>query len=121
MVATMKKVLALTAVCEACTGVALLIVPSHVGQLLFDEQFAGVTIPVARMMGIALIALALACWPGPPIIGVLTYGALATLYLAYLGFEDGLVGVLLWPAVALHMLLTVLLSFEIVRARRNSS
>ena len=38
----MKKVLALAAVSEAVTGLALLIVPSLVGQLLFGEELTGV-------------------------------------------------------------------------------
>jgi hypothetical protein len=60
----MKRVLVLAAVSEAATGVALLIVPSLVGQLLFGEELIGVAIPVARVLGIALIALGVACWPG---------------------------------------------------------
>jgi len=52
----MKKALILTAVAEAGTGAALLIVPSLVGRLLFGEALAGVAIPVARVTGIALIA-----------------------------------------------------------------
>ena len=69
----------------------------------------GVAIPVARVAGIALIALGIACWPGPPLVGMLTYSAAVTLYLAYLGFAGGFAGVLLWPAVALHAVLSILL------------
>jgi hypothetical protein len=36
--------------------------------------------------------------------------ALATLYLAYLGLRREWVGSLLWPAVAVHALLTALLA-----------
>ena len=92
----MKKVLNFAAVAEAATGMALLIVPSLVGQLLLGEDLTGVAIPVARVAGIALIALGVACWPGPPLVGMLIYGALVTLYLAYLGFAGGLAGVFLW-------------------------
>jgi len=53
----MKKVLILTAVAEAATGVALLIVPSLAGRLLFGEELTGAAIPSARVTGIALIAL----------------------------------------------------------------
>ena len=106
----MKKVLVLAAVSEAATGVALLIVPSLVGQLLLGAELTGVAIPVARVTGIALIALGVACWPGPPRAGMLTYSAAVTLYLAYLGFAGGLSGILLWPAVVLHVILTGLLT-----------
>jgi len=63
----------------------------------------------ARVAGIALIALTIACWPGPPRVSMLTYSSAATLYLAYLGFAGGLTGILLWPAVVLHAILTALL------------
>jgi len=109
------KVLILAAVGEIATGAALLVVPSLVGWLLLGEELTGVALPVARVAGIALIALGVACWPGTPLVGMLTYGALVTLYLAYLGFAGGLTGILLWPAVALHLILTGFLfwaSFE---------
>ena len=44
----MKKVLVVAAVAEAATGMALLIVPSLVGQLLLGENLTGLAIPVAR-------------------------------------------------------------------------
>jgi hypothetical protein len=106
----MKKVLVLAAVSEAATGLALLIVPSLVVRLLLGEELTGVVIPVARVTGIALIALGVACWPGPPRAGMLAYSAAVTLYLAYVGFAGGMTGILLWPAVVLHMILTALLT-----------
>ena len=66
----MKKVLIIAAADAAAT---VLIVPSLVGQLLLSEELTGVAIPVARVTGIALIALAIACWPGSPLVGILTY------------------------------------------------
>ena len=85
----MKRVLVLAAVGEAATGVALLIVPSLVGQLLFGAELTGIAMTVARVTGIALIALGVACWPGTPLVGMLTYSAAVTLYLAYVGFAGG--------------------------------
>jgi uncharacterized membrane protein YtjA (UPF0391 family) len=40
---------------------------------------------------------------------MLIYSAAVTLYLAFLGF-GGLSGILLWPAVVLHAILTALLT-----------
>ena len=105
----MKKVLVFAAVGEVATGLALLVVPSLVGQLLLDQEFIGIALPVARVAGIALIALGIACWPGPPLVGMLIYSTVVALYLAYLGFTGGWTGVLLWPAVALHAVLSILL------------
>ena len=97
------------AVAEAATGLALLIVPSLVGQLLLGEELTGIATPVARVAGIALIAFGIACWPGPPMVGMLIYSVAVTLYLAYLGLAAGLAGPLLWPAVGLHAVLSILL------------
>jgi hypothetical protein len=41
---------------------------------------------------------------------MLTYSAAVALYLAYLGFAGGSSGILLWPAVVLHLILTALLT-----------
>ena len=106
----MKKLLPVAAVCEALTGLALLVSPPIVVRLLFGADLTGVAIPVARVTGIALIALGVACWPGPPLVGMLIYSATVTLYLAYIGLAGGLTGILLWPAVVLHVILTALLT-----------
>ncbi len=104
-----RRVLVAAALGEIATGVALLIVPSLVARLLLGEEAVGIAMPIARVLGIALIALGLACWPGPPRVGMLTYSATVTLYLAYVGFASGGGGVVLWPAVGLHAILTALL------------
>ena len=53
----MRKVLIVAAIAEMGTGLALLIAPSLVGQLLFGEALTGIAVPVARVTGIALIGL----------------------------------------------------------------
>jgi hypothetical protein len=108
----MRKLLPLAAVVEVATGVALLVVPLLVGRLLLGAELAGVSIPVARVAAIALIALGVGCWPGPGMVGMLIYGVLTTLYLLYLGIRGEWVGPLLWPAVVVHAVLTVLLARE---------
>jgi hypothetical protein len=105
----MKWVLVLAALGEAATGLALLLVPSLVGQLLLGMELAGPASTVARVAGIALIALSVACWPGPPRLGMLAYSGGVALYLAYLALAGAASGMLLWPAVVLHLVLTVLL------------
>ena len=49
---------------------------------------------------------------------MLTYSALATLYLAYLGIRGEWVGTLLWPAVAAHAVLTILLARAWCKAQK---
>jgi hypothetical protein len=106
----MRTVLIFVALGEIATRLALVIAPSLVGQLLLGEALSGIAVPVARVAGIALIALGIACWPTrPPYVAMLTYSIGVALYLAYLGLWGGLRGLLLWPAVALHIVLSVLL------------
>jgi hypothetical protein len=107
----MKKVLTVAAVIEVATGLALMIAPSLVGRLLFGEELTGIVILVARVLGIALLALGVGCWPGSTALcGMLTYSGLVTLYLLYVAIRGEWVGPLLWPVVALHGILTVLLA-----------
>jgi hypothetical protein len=116
----MKNVLTVAAVLEVATGVALLIVPSLVGRLLCGEEFTGIVIPVARVLGIALIALGVCCWPSSTALcGMLTYSALVTLYLLFLAIRGEWVGPLLWPVVALHGILTVLLARAWFQSRKS--
>ena len=116
----MKKVLTVAAVIEVATGMALLIVPSLVGRLLFGEELTGIVIPVARVLGVALIALGVCCWPGSTAFcGMLTYSALVTLYLLFLAIRGEWVGPLLWPVVALHGILTVLLARAWFQSRKS--
>jgi len=105
----MKSVLGFAAVAEAATGAALLVVPSVVGRVLLGASLAGVAVPVARVAGIALVALGIACW-GRPSLGMLIYSAAAGVYLAVLGFAGGASGVLLWPVVVVHIVLAALLA-----------
>jgi hypothetical protein len=112
----MKKVLVFAAIAEVVTGLALLVSPSLVGQLLLGQQLSGIAIPVARVTGIALIALGISCWPADPLIGMLVYGSAVALYLAYIGFVGEFAGVLLWPAVVLHAVLSILLGRALLRA-----
>jgi hypothetical protein len=105
----MKKLLALVAAGEAAFGLVLLVHPPIVVRLLFGAEIAGAGMVMSRVTGIALIALGVACWPGTPLIGMLTYSAAVTLYLAYVGWAGGFTGIVLWPAVAMHAILTVLL------------
>jgi hypothetical protein len=108
----------LSAAIEAATGVALIIRPSFVGQLLLGVGLATAGEVVGRVAGVALLALAFACRPAanaaalraPALDGMLVYNSLVGLYLAYVGTAGGMSGVLLWPAAAVHLLLAALLA-----------
>jgi hypothetical protein len=115
-----NRLLAVAALGEVATGMALLIVPSLVVRLLLGAELTGVSIPVARVLGIALIALGVCCWPGSTALcGMLTYSTLVTLYLGYVGLAGGFTGILLWPAVVLHAVLTLLLARAWFKPQEN--
>jgi hypothetical protein len=105
----MKQALVFAAIGETITGLALLIVPSWIGRLLFGAELTDMAAISARVAGIALVALGVACWPGTQLIGMLTYSAGVTIYLAWVGLAGGSTGILLWPVVVLHLILTTLL------------
>ena len=106
----MKKLLLITGLAEAATGVALMAAPALVGHLLLGADLTGVSVVVARVAGIALLALGVGCWPGPASLGMLTYNALGTVFFAWLALGGPWRGPLLWPAAGLHAVLTVLLA-----------
>ncbi len=112
------KLIAFAAATEAVVGVVLVIDPSLVGRLLLGADLSSVAQAVGRIAGFALLALGLACWPGPKPAsrrspaarGLLAYNVLAAIFFLYLGIGREFVGVLLWPAVALHGALAILLA-----------
>ncbi len=114
----MRKLLAVAAAGEAATGLVLLVYPPIVVRLLFGAEIAGAGVVMSRIAGMSLVALGLACWPGRDagshadraLQGMLSYSLLATLYLGYLGAVREWVGILLWPAVTAHAVLTFLLA-----------
>lgn len=126
---TPKSILAFAAVAEAGTGVVLLIDPAIVFRLLLGADAAAAMTALGRCFGIALLALGWACWPGrrsaesgsAAFRAMLTYNALIALYLAYLGTVGRLGGVLLWPAVALHGVVALLLVWTRRGARRTQA
>jgi hypothetical protein len=113
----MKQVLGLAAVLEAATGLVLIIHPGLIAQGLFGDGVAGAGMALSRVAGFALLALGVACWPGREsgsgsarsIGALLTYSLLVTLYLISLGVSGHLAGMLLWPAVAVHVVWMLLL------------
>ena len=110
----LAKLLGFAAIVEIGTAVAVIVVPQPVVALLLGENVTGIGIPVARCFGVALLGLGLACWPSgqggtSPFRAMLAYNVLIALYLAYLFTAAHVGGVLLWPAVALHAAVAILL------------
>jgi len=126
---TPGKILAFAAVVEVGTGLVLMIDPAIVVKLLLGAEVSALGTLLGRCFGIALLALGLACWPGQPhaesgapaFRAMLTYNGLIALYLAYLGTVGHLGGVLLWPGVALHAVVALLLVWTWRDERRTKA
>jgi len=64
----LRNLLVFTSLVEIGTGLALIVDPAIVVALLLGADLAGIGPAVGRCFGIALLALAVACWPAwsPP-------------------------------------------------------
>ena len=108
----MNRLLKLTAIIEAATGLGLIAVPAIVVRLLLGAEISAASIPLGRVAGAALLALGVACWLARGdtqsrtarglVVAMLMYNIVATAVLAFAGIGLGLHGVALWPAVILH-------------------
>jgi len=114
----LKPLLASTAAIEAATGLALLLSPSLVVSLLLGGSLdTPAALVLARVGGVALLSIGVACWLAQGdgrsraarglVAAMLLYNAATVAVLAYAGIGAGLSGVGLWPAVLLHAALAV--------------
>jgi hypothetical protein len=113
-----QQLLMVTALAETATGAMLLVTPQLVIAFLLGASLdAPAALVVARIAGAALLSLGCACWlarnDGPNravaglIAAMLLYNSVAVAVLANAGAGARLVGVLTWPAVALHAALAI--------------
>ena len=114
----LKKLLIVTAFIETASGLMLLVSPTPVVAFLLGASLdAPAALVVARIAGAALLSVGCACWlarnDGPSravrgmVAAMLLYNGVAVAVLATAGAGARLVGVLTWPAVALHAALAV--------------
>lgn len=114
----MKDLVRVIAAAEGATGVAALAAPSLVSRFLLGGELSGTGVAMGRFAGIALMGLAAAGWPEPGagpvsrpgVRGLLFYSSLVSVALAAGGITGAASGPLLWPAVAVHVVLSVLLA-----------
>jgi hypothetical protein len=112
-----ERWIVLAAAVEAiATSLVLLISPSLFAWLVLGAELSETGEALGRLTGIVLLSFGLACWPASAAVkqsakvnrALTIYNALATIYLVYLGVGGKLIGILLWPAVVLHVVLTML-------------
>jgi hypothetical protein len=101
---------------ELATGLALIAVPNLVASVLLSAELSTAGEAVGRVGGLALLSLALACWPGgqsalpQPVRALFIYNLMAACYLGYLRISGEFSSFLLLPACGLHGLLAVLVA-----------
>jgi hypothetical protein len=114
----MKKLLTLSAIIEAATGLGLLVAPAALARLLLGGTLdTPAAVTVGRVAGTALVALGVACWLAASdaqscaargvVSAMVIYNLGAALVLGATGIRSQLAGVGLWPAVLLHTAMTV--------------
>jgi hypothetical protein len=114
----MKNLLTVSAVIEGGTGLVLVAFPSAVAALLLGSALdAPASLTVARVAGVTLLALAVACWrarhdgqssAARGVVGAMTlYNAGVLTVLVYAGIGLGLSGIGLWPVVLAHAAMAV--------------
>ncbi len=112
---------------EVLTGAGLIVAPSLLARLLFGSDLNGAGEATGRISGLVMICLAAGCWPRaasaqahalPPLMAL---SWLAAAFLVVTGFIGANVGVLLWPAAALHLILAVLLARAWMERRRSAA
>jgi hypothetical protein len=108
---------------EALTGAILVVAPSFAAQLLFGQPLLEPGPSVARVAGLALVSLSVACWPRPDgrsqaaLEGLLVWNVLVAAFLAGYVVTGATAGILLLPAICVHALLSAFLA----RTRLQSS
>ena len=114
----MKNLLTLEAVIEVGAGLGMVVLPSLLVTLLLGSSLdTPVALTVARVAGVALLALGIACWlarhdgqsrAARGLLGAMVvYNAGVFMVLAYAGIALGLSGIGLWPVVVVHAAMTV--------------
>jgi hypothetical protein len=107
--------LAVDAAIEGATGLALIAAPGLLARFLFAASLDDGGTIMARLAGMALVSLAVACWMGrrsyalrAGVAGMLAFNILAGAYLALLGLGETPMGPLLWPVAVVHVAMAFL-------------
>lgn len=109
----MKRLLVIMAAAEAAVGLGLIVLPSRVASLLLGAALeTAVASTVARVAGVALLALGVACWRARDdtqsraatgiVSAMVIYNAGVGALLVYAALGLGLSSFLLWPTAILH-------------------
>ena len=120
-----RYVVKVAACLEILMGAIVVAAPVIPCALLFGGKPEGIGKPLSSMVGIALLALGVACLPRnaaevepSAVRGLFVYNAGATILLAWTGAFTAYHGFLLWPTVILHGSIAVALLLQLLSPRR---
>lgn len=109
-----KTVLALAAWFEILVGASFILVPDTQSQFLFAVTLEGTGVHFARLAGVALIALGIACLPSKrsetrqvAARVLLVFNLAATILFASIALATTVHGVMLWPIVIVHAVIAI--------------
>lgn len=113
----MRILLVVTALLEGVTGLALVAIPSRLATLLLGSSLdTPAASTLARVAGVALVALAVTCWLARHdghsraaqglVTAMALYHAGVTIVLAYASIGLALSGRGLWPTALFHAAMT---------------
>jgi hypothetical protein len=111
---------------EVLTAVGLVVAPSLLARLLFGSDLNAAGEATGRISGLVMLCLAAGCWPravgagAPALMPLMALSWLAAAFLIATRFIGANVGVLLWPAAALHLILAVLLTRASMKSQRSA-
>ena len=105
---------------EIVVGVIFVVVPDIPCVLVFGAQPENIAGPLARWVGVSLLALGIACLPRrqaeptrSALLGLLVFNVGAAILFAWFGVATTH-GSLLWPAVILHALIALALAEQLL-------
>ena len=111
---------------EVLTGLGLVVAPSFLARLLFGSDLNGAGEATGRISGLVMLFLVAGCWPRAAgtethaLAPLMALSWLAAAFLIVSGLIGTNVGMLLWPAGALHLILAVLLTRAWVEGQRSA-
>ena len=105
---------------EIFVGASFLLALNGQSQLIFGATTEGSGVHFAQLAGIALISLGIACMPSNlagtrqvAVRSLFVYNIAATIFFAWIAVATTFQGVVLWPVVILHAVLTIVLALSL--------
>ena len=105
---------------EILVGASFVLVPNAQSQLTFGAAVDGAGIHFARLAGIGLIGLGIASIPSSlpetrqhAVRALLIFNIAATIFFAWVGVATAFRGVVLWPVVILHAVISIALALSL--------